>query len=498
MMKSFLVATANLLFVAGLVVGQTGPDPTASVPVRIQLAPAARSLPSQSSEEALPAPQPVPVSPPSSNGMTPPTPGLWTGPAVSQQRMALGLVASRDIPPGTGPWSGPGVAQEEYSFGAEVPDPLPGSFRLWTSAEFLYWWDKKQPIPANLVTSGSPADRLPGALGQPNSQVLFGPHHLGYDGFAGLRGATGFWLDPDQVFGVEAGAFFLENRANINTFRSLTATSPLLSLRRIDQPGGTEDAFVITAPAVRGSTVGLLSGGIVLRTDSRLWGTEGNLVHPLFWSRDFHLEALAGLRYLDLNENVSILTQKIASTTTPVTFLGTRNASPNFDLTGDSFQGSNHFLGGQLGLRGDWLFNRLFLRFAGTLALGQTDEVLDVLGRSKLQQKTNVLRTTSGGLYALPSNSGRFHNNDFSIVPELQFKTGVLLTPSIRAMVGYDFLYWTHLLRPGDQIDLHVNPRQVPTDPAFRAGVASSVPSPLAVHSDFWTQGLTFSLEFIY
>jgi Putative beta barrel porin-7 (BBP7) len=477
-----LAVIASLLIDAGRLVGQSAPLPN---PAEILLTP--RKAPSS----ALPDPSAY-------SNATSSDIALPAGDDKTLIGASLGHPASF----GQGPWTGPGVARDGAA--PEIHDgllwqrePPLVNHRVWADAEFLYWWDKKQSLPPNLVTTGSPSDSRPGALGQPNTQVLFGPSDVGYSGFAGFRGSAGLWLDPNQVIGLEAGGFLLENRANITGFNS-TAGSPLLALRRLDQPGDREDAFVITSPGARGSTVGPFSGGLVVRTDSQLWGSEGNLVHPLFWSRDFHLEAIAGLRYLDLNEHVDILTQKVGSAAAPVTFLGTRFAAPDFDQTSDTFHGSNHFLGGQLGLRGDWIFDRFFLRFGGTLALGQTDEVLDVMGLSKVVLRNTALQTAAGGLYALPSNSGRFHNNDFSIIPELQFKAGMLLTPCLRAMVGYDFLYWTRVLRPGDQIDLNVDPRQVPSDPSFKAGIPGTFPQPLVNHSDFWAQGITVSLEFTY
>ncbi len=74
-------------------------------------------------------------------------------------------------------------------------------------------------------------------------------------------------------------------------------------------------------------------------------------------------------------------------------------------------------------------------------------------------------------------------------------KGGVLLTPWLRATVGYNFLYWSQVLRAGSAIDLTVDRRQVPTDPAFQAGALAVFPHPTLTHSDFWVQGVTLGLE---
>ncbi|MGG7379585.1 BBP7 family outer membrane beta-barrel protein, partial [Escherichia coli] len=58
-----------------------------------------------------------------------------------------------------------------------------------------------------------------------------------------------------------------------------------------------------------------------------------------------------------------------------------------------------------------------------------------------------------GGLLALPSNIGNFQRNRFGVVPQVGLKVGYNLTDNLRVYVGYDFLWWCNVVRPGDQID---------------------------------------------
>jgi hypothetical protein len=205
------------------------------------------------------------------------------------------------------------------------------------------------------------------------------------------------------------------------------------------------------------------------------------------------------VRYLDLSESVNLMTRKGATGTSSVSFLGRSFVAPAFELTDDSFHGRSQFFGGQVGLQGEYFFlTRLFVGFAGKLAVGRTDEVSSALGTSTLQARNTPPQTAAGGLYALPSNSGRFVNQDLAWVPQVQLRGGVLIMPWLRATVGYDFLYWSRVLRPGDQIDLVVDPRQVPTDPAYRAGTVTGYPRPMTNHSDFWAQGFNVGLELAF
>ncbi len=78
------------------------------------------------------------------------------------------------------------------------------------------------------------------------------------------------------------------------------------------------------------------------------------------------------------------------------------------------------------------------------------------------------------------------------MVPEISLNLGYNITPRLRALVGYTFLYWTNVGRPGDQIDLLLNPSQFPP------GTLSGAPRPAFNYndSDFWAQGLNFGAEY--
>jgi hypothetical protein len=59
---------------------------------------------------------------------------------------------------------------------------------------------------------------------------------------------------------------------------------------------------------------------------------------------------------------------------------------------------------------------------------------------------------------------------------------GYQLGPTVRAWLGYDFLYWTSVLRPGNQID----------------STFDGVTHPLVpmVSSPFWAQGIDLGVRF--
>ena len=367
----------------------------------------------------------------------------------------------------------------------------PAGFRFWAGSEALLWGEKNEHLPANVVTTGLTTDAVPGALGQPNTLGLSGPGNVNFGPFAGVRLFGGTWLDPQQILGVEASGFVLQQQGQGFTFNSTVGGNPLLALRHLDAFTGMSDAFVIAAPSAR-------SGGIAVQSTSQLWGADAHLLHTFLWTPCFRLVGLFGFRYLDLSEGLSIQTRTMGIDGSAVSFLGQPFAAPAYELTADRFHARSQFFGGQVGVRGEYYFSHFFVSATGKLALGQTDEVVNALGVSTLQIGNTPLLSAAGGLFALPSNSGHFVNPDFGIVPELQLKGGVLLTRWLRATIGYNVLFWNRVQRAGDSLDLSVDNRQVPTSPSYQAGVIGHSPQPMFNTSSFWVQGLTLGLEFTY
>src|SRR5205814_1928701 len=84
-------------------------------------------------------------------------------------------------------------------------------FRFWARIDYLLWWMKNGPLPFPLVTTGNPADAVPGALGQPGTRIPLGDSNIHFDGAYGMRFALGWWFDRYRNIGIE-GSFFAKNQ----------------------------------------------------------------------------------------------------------------------------------------------------------------------------------------------------------------------------------------------------------------------------------------------
>jgi hypothetical protein len=360
---------------------------------------------------------------------------------------------------------------------------------LWFDIDFLLWWVKPGPSPNPLVTTGSPNDAPPAALGQPNTVILYGGHNIDYDSFSGARASVGYWLPFCPVVGIEGTIFALQsNRVN---FTALSDPSGNLIIARpfINAQTGTENSYIDSFP-------GLATGGISVTSSTRLDSWEINLAINLIRTRQFDWDLLVGFRSLDLTEDLQIQDVLIPFAAGNFTFVGGPADPPSSLVDFDNFRTSNHFYGGQIGSRLNWCTGPFSVSWTTKVALGTTQQVVNIDGGSALINPGFAPTAVQGGVLAQPTNIGRYYHSDFSVVPETALNFGYQMTPWCRLQVGYTFLYWNNVVRPGNQVDRTVNPSQVPTDQNFGALTGPARPSFTLQTSDFWAQGINFGVEF--
>jgi hypothetical protein len=350
----------------------------------------------------------------------------------------------------------------------------------WVGAEYLLWWIKNGPLPVPLVTTGNPFGANPGALTDPATRVLLGDRSFDYGPFSGLRITAGGWVEPTHRWGVEGSGFFLGQRSASAAVATPNGLTPLfVPFFSATLPG--ETALPITTPGT--GTAAAVS------SSSRLWGADVNGLFNVFRTDFYHVEALAGFRYLDLQEslNFNVVTQ------TPFAPLG--GAAVLGSLT-DSFGTRNQFYGPQIGGKAGVRWGRFTADLTAKVALGVMHESVNIAGQKSLTVPAlpGTSFTVPGGIFAEPSNIGRRTQNEFAVIPEVGLQLGYNITSHLRTFVGYNFLYASNVARPGDQINRNLNLTQVLGTPP----IGPAQPSPLFRHTDFWAQGITFGLEFRY
>jgi hypothetical protein len=381
------------------------------------------------------------------------------------------------------------VGPEEalWSVPAEEAEPQPTE-RVWAKAEYLLWWIRNGPNNTALLATGSTNDAVPGALGQPGTQVLFGGTPINFGTFSGLRVSAGFNLSC--TLGLEAGYFALERRSASFAAVSDGNGNPLLARPVFNDQAPAENAYLYALP-------GTASGSVVVTAHTQLQGAELNLAANCYRDACTSFTLLAGFRYLELKEDLNISGGVTPLVPGFLTFAGGAADPPSSFTDFDSFRTSNKFYGGQIGGRWTWHVDRFDLGLLGKVAVGSTRELVVINGISAVNMPGVALTTNPGGLLAQPSNIGSYSHNTFEAIPELGLDLSYQVTPQFRVSLGYSILYWNQVARPGNQIDRVVSASQVTRDPTFGTAQPDRPFFQLS-ESAFWAQGVNFGMEFRY
>ena len=374
---------------------------------------------------------------------------------------------------------------------AACPCGLPG--RYWIRAESLIWWTKGMNTPALLVSSpaGTP-QRDAGVLGVDGNQVLYGGEVFD-DSRSGTRFRIGKWHDRCNWIGLEADFFFL-NSADAD-YRDCTIGNQIIG-RPFTNSAAGPDAELIDFP-------GVVAGTVHIDAETSLWSISPRLRVNLSCERfpdclptdpcgmgGYRFDLLVGYRYLKLEDDLSFSEQLMAAT---------EQASriPRFDNVTyidlrDSFATSNEFHGADIGFawegyRGPWS-----LELMGRVGIGNTHHEVAIRGATTSSANGNSV-TDSGGLLALDTNIGTYSRDEFGFLPEVNATLGYSISPRMRLLVGYTFLYWNNVARAGDQIDTTIN-----TDflPDVQATTGPNRPAFSFVDTSYWAQGLSLGLDY--
>jgi hypothetical protein len=359
-----------------------------------------------------------------------------------------------------------------------------GGSRFWVEADCLLWWTRGNSVPP-LVTSSPPGtpQNQAGVLGFPATTILFGGSSDNGDLRSGGSITFGYWFDDARTCGIEAGFFMLGDRTT--QFCAASDGSGILARPFVNATTGQQQSELISFP-------GLVAGQVIVRDTSSLlgagaWGRENLFSNPCA-IYPYRLDALIGYRYLRLADDLSISEDLVSI----------NPANPNFVPLGtrlsinDRFATENNFNGLDLGLTGEIYSGRWVLGGYARVALGVNIEEVEISGSTRVTVPGLPPVTNTGGLLALSSNIGSRSRDRFAVVPEIGINLGYQLTPRLLVTAGYDFLFWSEVVRAGSQIDTRVNPNLLPPI----AGPATGPLQPAAIFhgTSFWAQGISLGL----
>jgi hypothetical protein len=367
---------------------------------------------------------------------------------------------------------------------------------LWSSMELLLWATSADSFPA--LATASPAGTPPataGILGQPGTATLFGGGDALGTMRPGGRFTVGVWFDPRQLDGIEASYLELALARHGGTWGN--ASGAILARPYVDAVTGANAAVVVPAPGAFPADPALVSQSVQVGSTSLFNGAEVLLRHSLVCDLFHRRYLVGGYRYFGLIDRLGVTQTNVISTGTPGGYpqlaIGSR----------DQFDVVNQFHGGEFGLIERWWHHRWGLMATGKVGFGGTGISSAVSGLTQGTQTVlnadgtttaTLVSSTPGGVLAQPTNSGNRWSSAFAAVGEVGVALDYALLPQLRCSVGYTCIWWSQVARAGAQIDSAVNPTQFP--PGTLSGPAA--PAFQLQTTDFWAQGLTLGLEYVF
>ncbi len=357
----------------------------------------------------------------------------------------------------------------------------------WVSVDYLGWFASGMGMPP-LVTTSPVGTSQANAGVLPSGTVLYGGNHNAFtDAMNGTRVRVGLWSTIYPTIGAEGEYFGFGQQTE--SFNQTSTGTPILTRPFYNNVTGLQDSELVAFP-------NQLSGRIQVEATSQLTAAAVRFRKILCCSTkaacspwdcgpipsQSRIDATLGWRYLQLQEGLMIQ-EDLTST----------NANnPGSFLITDNFQTYNQFNGAEFGFqwtgrRGFWTLDNIL-----RLGVGVSTQQLTITGSTQSPKGSST--TANGGLLAQPGrNIGSLSREELGVVPEVGINIGYQLTQRLKLNFGYTGIYWSNVLRPGDQIDNTVNPNLLP--PALATNAFNG--QPFAVReTDYWVQGLNVGGEF--
>jgi hypothetical protein len=386
--------------------------------------------------------------------------------------------------------------------------------------EYLLWWADGMAIPP-LVVRGEVNDNGTVPTNDDffdNAFVVYGNQDILDEARSGGRLTLTYWLDDYGRHAVE-GDYFGFGQIESQFVDGGDGTFPIVGRPFFDILNAVLAVQDVSFPGIRGTVTvdadsTFQSAGIRLRRslccvagcDAECGdavtcgsgvcgptgcgtGVDGGAPCLNFFKKGTrHVDMTYGARWAQLDEGINIREDLEVIAPSPSLDIGTTF------LVNDNFSTSNEFLGGELGFLYDWQYRKWSVEFLSRLAIGRTRQRVAINGFTVNTPPGGPAETGVGGLLAQSSNIGDHERNELSVMPQLGMTAGYSVTDRLKVVGGYSFVYWSRVVRPGDQIDLDINTELLPFGPGGDGLPAR--PQFVFRDTDFWAHGINAGIEY--
>ncbi|MCH2113853.1 MAG: BBP7 family outer membrane beta-barrel protein [Pirellulales bacterium] len=426
---------------------------------------------------------------------------------------------------------------------------------LYAHREYLHWWLEGMNTPPLMMRfqdvdlGGSNAPEVIGPI-----DIIFGGNRVLEDGRNGARVTLGVWLDDCGQWGVEGeylGLGEIDRQFSAGEKDGLVSQAGLFVGRPFFNTGVIGNNEATRGPSQEDVDTNRLDGSVTVDIRSEFNSAGIWLRHKLCCREGYstccgdtvgcgsgvgcsvgsmngicallrkgvrRTDVLYGFRWTSLDESLQINEdlQRFDAIPPAAIVLG-----EEIDVV-DRFGTQNDFVGGEIGYETEWDLRRWSLKFLSKIAIGNTRQRVAINGSTTIWPSSGPDDSLplEGGLLTqrfvhpgpdtnpgteddfVVGNIGRFERDEFSMIPEIGCTLGYDLTRRLKLTAGYTLIYWSNIVRPGDQIDLDINANLLPRNNGGLPDPATIVPGDhprfAFLQTDLWAHGLNLGAEYTW
>ncbi|MGB7345434.1 MAG: BBP7 family outer membrane beta-barrel protein [Pirellulaceae bacterium] len=333
----------------------------------------------------------------------------------------------------------------------------------WFRHELLLWFMQDRQSPA-LIASAAPGV-LPT---QPGATTLFGGD-LNGGLSAGYRGDAGIYLSDNVGVG---GRFWILSQNEDSATAGGDGSSRSIGRPFYNTLFNVEDSLLV---AFQNNFTGTVTG--TSKLDMMAAEAYGRV--NLGSTKSCQLDLIGGYSYFSVDDELR------------VTSTSTQNTG-RIRSYSDSFDTENIMHGGQLGFEAVVTNGRWFARSLTKVHMGDMQQKVRIAGSSSDTTPPFASSTANSGLLAL-GNQGTYEQDEFTFIPEMNFKLGYRFRQHVEMSVGYSFLMFDSLALAGDQVDRNIDPSALNTNGPF-----GNRPAFTMKDTSLWVQGIDLGLAITF
>jgi Putative beta barrel porin-7 (BBP7) len=325
--------------------------------------------------------------------------------------------------------------------------------KVWFDLGLGFYWTSPAPMPQPLLTTSDVLDA--GILGSPTTVVLSGGQKSSYRTFHSIIFNSGSWFDADRTIGMEGTNVWSEFKVQRGFFAS-DGTQPLF--RPFFDPAIQAQSSVPVAVPDQ------LAGTFMAEQVMQFNTGDSNLMFNFYRDEERSITGLIGYRYFYMGERMVLTQESTALADGAATLNGTALLAGEGYRIIDRISTVNRAIAGQVGLKFERSVDRFNVALTTKFGIGWQQERIFGDGRTQLLPADPFV---AGGFLVQRSFPYRNQQEDFLFISEVGIKASMQLVRRLRLMVGYDFLYFSQVARPGKIVDQVIEMTQNPTSPTF-------------------------------